>query len=149
MSRVRIALAGLLVLAGVAGALLVLWLAGGDDAKPNPPPAVTTADGARIEVVAGRSLCRLARGADVAEFRVVLHNPSRLDREAQLRAAIGNRGEAAVLAVSPARTVALLATERRAYAIDVPFDASEGTPDRCSVSLDGGAAVPIRAQPAG
>lgn len=149
MSRVRIALAGLVVLTGVAGALLVLWLADGDDAEPNPPPAVTTADDARIVVVAGRSRCLLARGADVAEFRVVLHNPGRLDREAHLRAAIGNRGKAEFLAVSRPRKVALLATERREYEIDVPFDASHGTPDQCSVSLDGGARVPIRAQPAG
>jgi hypothetical protein len=144
MSRVRLALAGACVLAGVAGALLLLRLA---DSESAAPPA-TTAGEARLVVVANQSRCLLDRGAKFAEFHVVLHNPGRLDRAAEMRAAIGTRGAGSTVE-RPAQTVSLLATERRAYDFNMAYDASRGTPDQCSVALDGDAPVPIRIEPAG
>ena len=90
----------------------------------------------------------LGRGAKSAEFHVLLHNPGRQDRGAKMRAAIGTRG-ADLTTHRRIISVALLAIERRAYEFDVTYDASRGTPDHCSVSLDGEAPVPIRVEPAG
>jgi hypothetical protein len=145
MSRVRLALAGASVLAGVAGAFLVVRLA---DTESAAPPALTTAGGARVVVVASQSRCLLDRGARLAKFHVVLHNPGRQDREAEMRAAIGTRG-AGLTTERPTQTVALLATERRAYEFNLAYDPSRGTPDQCSVSLDDDAPVPIRIEPGG
>jgi hypothetical protein len=144
MSRLRIAVAGATVLAGLAGAFLTLKADETHAPSAHPPSTVATADDAGIAIVASRSRCRLGRAPNVAEFHVVLHNQGRQDRAGRLHPSVRTRGGPWFTAEGPGRLVALLATEERAYEFDMRYDPRLGTPGYCRVSLDDGESVLIR-----
>jgi hypothetical protein len=145
MSRARIALAATSVVAGFAGAALVLELA--DDASSSSGgggggatrTAVHTQVPARrppVTLVSHRSRCLIDRRDGVVTFRITLGNSSAQDRATRVHPWVGFTNGGEIQETSYDRQIGVPAAGSRELEIIVPFEPRIYTPNRCRVYLD-------------